>query len=130
MRTIIGIVLLVAALIGALTVVHSAIVGDQAVKALIETYGEKSLYEWYHHQPAHDLFHGELGNVSGILYFSWLYFIAHGAIGYLGCCIGVQAKKPRSSACVIALTATVFGTLAWPFAAYGPSIGIISRVVE
>lgn len=41
MRTTIGIISLVAALIGFLTILHSAIVGDRAVKALIDTYGGK-----------------------------------------------------------------------------------------
>ncbi len=73
--------------------------------------GGKSPYEWHLHKPARELFHGKLGDVSGILYFSRLYFIAYGAIGFLGLFIGVQAKKPRASACVIALTAILFAAL-------------------
>jgi hypothetical protein len=130
MRTTIGIILLVAALIGSLTILHSAIVGDRAVKALIDTYGEKSPYEWYLHQPARELFHGELGDVSGILYFSRLCFIAYGAIGFLELFIGVQAKKPRSSACVIALTTILFAALVWPWTTNSRSIKIISHVVN
>ncbi len=73
--------------------------------------GGKSPYEWHLHKPARELFHGKLGDVSGILYFSRLYLIAYGAIGFLGLFIGVQAKKPRASACVIALTAMLFAAL-------------------
>ncbi|MDA7613915.1 hypothetical protein N8586_02150 [Verrucomicrobiales bacterium] len=87
-------------------------------------------YEWYLHKPARELFHGELGDVSGILYFSRLYFIAYGAIGFLGLFIGVQAKKPRASVCVIALTAILFAAPVWPWTTNSRSIKIISHVVN
>lgn len=129
-RTIIGIILILVALIGAYTILQAAIEGDRAVKSLTETYGERTSSEWYHHQPARDLFHGELSETAEILYMGHLLFLAYAAIGYLGCGIGVQGSRPKSTACVIILSVGLFVALAWPWIAYGPSIEIVARVVD
>jgi hypothetical protein len=52
----------------------AAIVGDRAMGKLIETYGDRPGFQWYRHEPARELFHGELGEASSILYFS--FFVA------------------------------------------------------
>ena len=88
MRTIIGTVLVVTALIGALTILSAAIVGDETFNTFDSEFAEAPSDE--RHQAAYDLFHGEFADIAEVLYMGQFYFIAYGAVGFLGVCRTLQ----------------------------------------
>jgi ABC-type spermidine/putrescine transport system permease subunit II len=129
-RSFSGLVLLIAAIATGIIILRASVLGNSAVQELEERYGPMPTHEWYNHQPARDLFHGEMRNEAEVLYQSFWIAPLGIVVTILGLCLGcIHTHRRLKHLCFIAgVIAFVILVVPWIF--HGASIAIIQTVVE